>query len=78
MDELDGKLFSAKRDLTSLYENPEPVIVLQLNNLKGGVVLTFTAAHNSMDMNGLGKLMEMFSKVCRGKNLTTEEMEWGD
>jgi hypothetical protein len=81
MDELDGELLSPKRDLSSLYDlakSPEPVVVLQLNYLNGGLVLTFTAAHNSMDMNGLGKLIELFGKVSRGESLTKEEMEWGD
>jgi hypothetical protein len=79
--ELEGELFSPKRDLSSLYDlskTPEPVIISQLNYLKGGVVLTFTAAHNSMDMNGLGKFIELFGKVSSGESLTKEEMEWGN
>jgi hypothetical protein len=81
MDEIDGKLLSPKRDLTALYDlakTPEPVVVLQLNFLTGGVVLTFTAEHNAMDMNGLGKFLELFGKVSRGESLTNEEIETGN
>jgi hypothetical protein len=81
MDELDGELFSPKQDLSALYDlarTPEPVMVLQLNYLKGGVVLTFAAAHNAMDMNGLGKFIEFFGKVSKGESLTKEEMGWGN
>jgi hypothetical protein len=76
MDDLDGELLSPKRDLTSLYnlaKAPEPVMVFQLNYLKGGLVMTFTAAHNAMDMNGLGKFIELYGKASRGESLTKEE-----
>lgn len=81
MGMLDGDIFSPKRDLTLPYDlanSPVPVLVLQINYLKGGTIMTFAAAHNAMDMTGLGIMIKLFGKICRGDGIDTEEVEWGN
>jgi hypothetical protein len=81
MSVLYGDKFSPKFDLTSPYDlskQHQPVMVIQTTFLKGGLAITFAAAHNCMDMSGLGKFIELFAKVIKGEDVTREEHMQGD
>jgi trichothecene 3-O-acetyltransferase len=78
---LDGNRLSPKHDLTRMYNlatAPAPVLVLQVTFLRGGVAMTFAAAHNAMDMSGLGKLIDLFARILRAEEVTADEIEWGN
>lgn len=55
-----------------------PVLLVQVNFVKGGVFLTFNAQHGSMDMAGQGQVITLFAKACRGENFTDSELEIGN
>lgn len=55
-----------------------PVLSLQANFIKGGLILSVVGAHNAMDFVGQGHLIHLFSKACNGQDFTKEELEWGN
>jgi len=55
-----------------------PVFLLQANFIPGGLVLTFVAQHNTMDMTGQGQIIHLFSKACRNEQFTSEELSTGN
>ena len=57
---------------------PVPVFLLQANFIVGGLLLTFVALHNTMDMTGQGQVMRLFSKACRNEPFTSEELSSGN
>jgi len=40
--------------------------------------MTFAAAHNALDMSGLGKLIDLFARTFRAEEVTYDEIEWGN
>ncbi|KAH8844647.1 hypothetical protein MCOR01_005379 [Pyricularia oryzae] len=62
--------------VASPYDNDiiAPVLVLQANFVRGGLVLTIASNHTTMDMTGLGMLIGFFAKACRGEDLTSDEI----
>jgi hypothetical protein len=69
MSMLDGRLLSPARDLTELYDLAHtalPVLILQVNHLDRGLILTFAAAHNAIDMTGLVTIISLFGSLCCG------------
>jgi hypothetical protein len=78
---LDGNKLSPKHDLTRTYNlatSPAPVFVLQVTFLRGGLAMTFAAAHNAVDMSGLGRLIDLFARMLRAEEVAPEEIEWGN
>ena len=55
-----------------------PVFLLQANFITGGLLLTFVGQHNTMDMTGQGQIIHLFSKACRDKQFTSEELSSGN
>lgn len=55
-----------------------PVLLVQANFVKGGLLLTFNAQHGSMDMAGQGQVVALFAKACRGEEFTKDEVETGN
>ena len=58
--------------------DPAPVFVLQATFIAGGVLLTFVANHQTMDMTGQGQVIDLFSKACRNEQFTNEELSIGN
>ncbi|KAM5341758.1 hypothetical protein ACJ41O_014789 [Fusarium nematophilum] len=54
-------------------EDPEPVLLLQLNFIEGGLILTVNGQHGAMDMTGQAEIIRLLSKACRGEAFTEEE-----
>ena len=52
-----------------------PVLSVRLNILEGGYTITFSTHHNVIDMNGLGNLINLFAKACRGQPFTQEDKQ---
>ena len=58
--------------------DPAPVFVLQATFITGGLLLTFVGNHQTMDMIGLGQVINLFSKACRNEQFTSEELSIGN
>lgn len=52
-----------------------PVLLVQANFVKGGLLLTFNAQHGSMDMAGQAQVITLFAKACRGEAFTKDEVD---
>ncbi|KAL2286517.1 hypothetical protein FJTKL_06878 [Diaporthe vaccinii] len=52
-----------------------PVLLVQANFVKGGLLLTFNAQHGSMDMAGQAQVITLFAKACRGEAFTKDELD---
>ncbi|KAJ4171066.1 hypothetical protein NW754_007210 [Fusarium falciforme] len=55
-------------------DNPEPVLIFQLNFIEGGLILTVNGQHGAMDMTGQGELIRLLSKACRNEPFTEDEV----
>ncbi|KAL4729712.1 hypothetical protein ACLX1H_004135 [Fusarium chlamydosporum] len=55
-------------------DGPKPVLLLQLNFIKGGLVLTVNGQHGAMDMTGQDAIIGLLSKACRGEPFTQDEI----
>lgn len=55
---------------------PEPSVVfaVQAGLISGGIILTFVAHHQVMDLVALGRIMHLLSRVCSGGSLTSEDI----
>ncbi|KAI4178022.1 MAG: hypothetical protein LQ346_007594 [Caloplaca aetnensis] len=52
-----------------------PVLVIQANLIPRGLLLCFAGMHNCMDGTGLGQVIRLFASLCRGKALSTADLE---
>lgn len=59
-------------------EAERPVLMVQANFVRGGLLLTVNAQHGSMDMAGQGQVVALFAKACRGEEFTKDEVEIGN
>lgn len=57
---------------------PEPVLLVQLNFVQGGLILTVNAQHSTMDMTGQAEVIRLLSKACHGAEFTPEELSVGN
>ncbi|KAF5003428.1 hypothetical protein FDECE_10025 [Fusarium decemcellulare] len=55
-------------------DDPEPVLLFQLNFIEGGLILTVNGQHGAMDMTGQGEIIRLLSKACRDEPFTDEEI----
>lgn len=78
---LDGDVLAARKGIPLSYEKheePAEVFSIQVNFIKGGVILAFATQHNAMDMNAQGHLIYLFSKAMMGKPFTETELKEGN
>lgn len=52
-----------------------PVLIVQANFIPGGLLLCFAGMHNCMDGTGLGQVISMFAMLCRGEQLSHDDLE---
>jgi trichothecene 3-O-acetyltransferase len=55
-----------------------PAFLIQATFLTGGLIVTFLAQHNTMDMIGQAQIIQFFAKACRGEEFTTDELVSGN
>lgn len=60
------------------FDKIAPVFMLQANFIRGGLILTVTGNHMTMDMTGLGMTISLFSKACLAEPFTAEEIRQGN
>lgn len=58
--------------------DPAPVLLLQVNFITGGLLLTIVASHSTMDIVGQGQTMHLLSKACRNEPFMSEEVMDGN
>lgn len=78
---LDEDLIAPCKTLEMAFGSPEEaarVLVLQVNYIVGGLLLTIATQHNVMDMTGQAEITRLLSKACRGEAFTTQELEVGN
>ncbi|KAH6604576.1 trichothecene 3-o-acetyltransferase [Trichoderma cornu-damae] len=81
MSMLDGEILTSREGMPYGYDEsvePAPVISIQANFVQGGLLVAFAAQHNILDMNGLGQMIRLFAKACRGEPFTQSELEQGN
>lgn len=59
-------------------DGPREVLSVQAVFVKGGLLLTFTASHATMDAAGQGQVIALVAKACRGEEYSREEIEIGN
>ncbi|PSK46538.1 Isotrichodermin C-15 hydroxylase [Elsinoe australis] len=59
--------------LSHTVDGPVAVFLVQANFIDGGLLLTFNAAHDVMDLVGQGFLLSMLDKICNGASISEEE-----
>ncbi|GAD98122.1 hypothetical protein UREG_06929 [Paecilomyces variotii No. 5] len=62
----------------SISERPILVFLVQANLITGGLLLTFSAQHGSMDMRGQAQVMHLLAKACREEKFTGSELRNGN
>lgn len=60
------------------FSQTAPVLILQANFVRGGLLLTFSCNHMTADMTGLGLIISLLAKACRGERFTEVEIEQGN
>lgn len=55
-------------------DRPARVLFVQANLIEGGMILTIAANHTTMDMNGLGSVIDLFAEACRNEPYTEQEL----
>ena len=81
MSMLDGDVLTTRAGLPCGYDEtvePAPVICIQSTIVDGGLLLSFAAQHNILDMNGQGQMIRLFARACRDQPFTQFELEQGN
>ncbi|KAK4464469.1 transferase family-domain-containing protein [Cladorrhinum samala] len=79
---LDGKILGPVPAFPHVYSdselNPAPVLTIQANIVRGGLLLDVAAQHNFIDGGGLLRLIEYLARALRNEPFTPEELEHGN
>ena len=78
MRELDESRLSPCKTLSFAADMTPYVFIAQATFIKGGLLLTLVAQHNTMDMVGQGEIIRLLSKACRGEGFSREEIANGN
>ncbi|KAL8370078.1 hypothetical protein RB595_000442 [Gaeumannomyces hyphopodioides] len=78
MGMLDEKLLASRMTLPGNVDGPREVLSVQADFVRGGLLLTFTAAHNTVDAVGQAEMMGLISKACSGDGFTADELRVGN
>ncbi|KAL2210420.1 hypothetical protein CC79DRAFT_502303 [Sarocladium strictum] len=73
---LHGDTFSPHVGFPNIYPPDQvmPVVVMQVNLLEGGILLTFCGQHNVLDGNANARFIHHLAKICSGQDLKPEEI----
>ncbi|KAF2227703.1 transferase [Elsinoe ampelina] len=64
--------------LSHSIDGPVPTFLVQANIIRGGLLLTFNAGHDVMDLVGQHFIMHLLSKACKGQPFTPEDLTIGN
>lgn len=71
---LDESIIAPCNTLPEQSDLPAPVLSLQVNFIRGGMLLVVNAQHNCMDIRGQSQVIQLLSKTCRGESLSDEDI----
>ena len=71
---LDETIIAPRRTLQAGNEEAPPVMMLQANFVKGGLLLVVIAQHNCINLRGQAQCIEVFAKACRNEDFTSHEI----
>lgn len=77
---LDGHILAPMKGQPDHYTDstPQPVLVIQADFIEGDLLLCFAGMHMAMDGNGLGQVIRLFAKACRGEGFSASELQDGN
>ncbi|KAF2107938.1 putative trichothecene 3-O-acetyltransferase [Lophiotrema nucula] len=75
---LDENIICSRTTLPDPTAEVSPVLLLQLNWVEGGLLLSVIAAHSCTDMTGQAHIIHLLSKACYGEDFTDEEIADGN
>jgi trichothecene 3-O-acetyltransferase len=77
---LDGDVLCPKKGLGYVYDSSkgQPVLLIQANFVRGGLLLCFASMHNALDMNGQHIMMRQFAACMRGDEPDPKLVEQGN
>ena len=80
MSMLDGSIISPAYGYPYWYPSAvtQPVVILQANFIRGGLLLTSCGHHLAMDANGHEQFVWQFARLCRGEKLLKEHVLMGN
>ncbi|KAF2006977.1 hypothetical protein P154DRAFT_615076 [Amniculicola lignicola CBS 123094] len=78
MKMLDESVICPRSTLSDSTAKDAPVMLVQVNWLQGGMILSILAQHDTMDMTGQAHVISLLSKACRGDAFTEEEVTIGN
>lgn len=70
MGALDEAMLSPCKTLSHASDMDPYVFIVQATFINGGLLLTFVAQHNTMDLVGQTEIIRLLSKACSGEELT--------
>jgi hypothetical protein len=76
---LDEEMVAPRKTFTDqTHSKSAPAFLIQATFIPGGLLLTFLAQHNTMDMTGQAHMIRLFSKACCGAQFTSDELFHGN
>lgn len=79
---LDGKILTPYPGFPVSYKDseghPAPIIVIQANFVKGGLLLNFSAQHNVIDAGGLLQIIQLVATALRGESYSHDAIKQGN
>lgn len=74
MGALDESMLSPCKTLSHAADMAPYVFVVQATFITGGLLLTFVAQHNTVDLVGQAEIIRLLSKACQGEEFSQEEV----
>ena len=79
---LDGKTVARYPGFPASYEDsvehPSPIIAIQANFVKGGLLLNFSTQHNVIDASGMMQVIQLFATAMRKDEFPPSAVEQGN
>ncbi|KAK5656788.1 hypothetical protein OQA88_4336 [Cercophora sp. LCS_1] len=79
---LDGRILGPVPAFPQIYADaelhPAPVFTMQVNLVRGGVLVDAAAQHNFIDGGGLLRLLELLAQSMRGGSFSPEALQHGN
>lgn len=79
---LGGDILCPRKAFPASYEetdsDPAPVVAIQANFIKGGLLLDCAAQHNMIDMSGIEQVLRLLATLMRGEEIPPLAIEQGN
>ena len=79
---IEGKLVAPYPGFPESYQdsidNPAPVLAIQANFIKGGLLLNFSTQHNAIDASGMMQIIQLFSIAMQGAEFSPSAIKEGN